>query len=404
MVAAGWYYSPQLRVARANWALASAGIITAGGVPNPTFGFSPTYAAKSPGTSPWVLGFDFNIPIETAGRREHRITAARARARAALYRLGQTAWQVRFNIRKAWIHYGFARQRMILIRRSAKLAGQNARLLAARFRAGQISRPIFTAAQMLHQQQMLAAVSQAGQIRLRRSQLAASMALPAQALHNLPMHWSTDRMPAPATLPLARLQRWALFNRMDIQESLAAYAAANADLKLQIARQYPNINLGPGYSFDQGENKFTLGLSMTLPIFNQNQGPIAQAQAQRVLVAQRFESLQTRVLGQTAVAMAGYRAAWNRLHAAARLVRLQMQEVAVAAAALRAGSTSRLGLIEAQQSLVALELSQLGALEQAQLTLGSLQSELQRPLVLRRTPLRRDQLLRQLIHTKARSR
>ena len=70
LVATGWYYSAALRVQAAQIALAQAHLITASQSPNPTVGLSPTYAAKAgPGVSPWILGFNFDIPIETAGRR-----------------------------------------------------------------------------------------------------------------------------------------------------------------------------------------------------------------------------------------------------------------------------------------------------------------------------------------------
>jgi hypothetical protein len=39
---------------------------------------------------------------------------------------------------------------------------------------------------------------------------------------------------------------------------LAEYAAADEVLKLEIARQYPGINLGGGYSWQVGEDIFQL--------------------------------------------------------------------------------------------------------------------------------------------------
>ena len=58
---------------------------------------------------------------------------------------------------------------------------------------------------------------------------------------------------------------------------LAEYQASQSALQLEIARQYPDVQLGPGYEFDQGDNKWMLGLGVTLPVFNQNQGAIAAA-------------------------------------------------------------------------------------------------------------------------------
>ena len=53
---AAFYFNPELDVARAQWDLAKAKTVTAGAIPNPTFGFSPLYNADAgSGLSPWTL-------------------------------------------------------------------------------------------------------------------------------------------------------------------------------------------------------------------------------------------------------------------------------------------------------------------------------------------------------------
>ena len=51
---AAFYYHPSLDVARAVWAEARAGIVTAGARPNPTVGFTPQYVFNPDGLPPWV--------------------------------------------------------------------------------------------------------------------------------------------------------------------------------------------------------------------------------------------------------------------------------------------------------------------------------------------------------------
>jgi len=68
------------------------------------------------------------------------------------------------------------------------------------------------------------------------------------------------------------LRRAALLRRSDVLAALAEYAATEAALRLEIAKQYPDVHLGPGYSYDQGQDKWTIGFSATLPIFDQNRG------------------------------------------------------------------------------------------------------------------------------------
>src|SRR5207237_3939142 len=96
----------------------------------------------------------------------------------------------------------------------------------------------------------------------------------------------------------AELRRAALQGRADILASLADYDAFQAALQLEIAKQYPDVHLQPGYQYDEGDSKWTLGIVADLPIFHQNQGLIAEAKARREEAAARFNALQVRVLAE----------------------------------------------------------------------------------------------------------
>src|SRR5204862_2361235 len=72
--------------------------------------------------------------------------------------------------------------------------------------------------------------------------------------------------------------------------------AAEAAFQTEIAKQSPDVHVNPGYEYDQGDNKWSLGVSVELPILNQNQGPIAEARARREEAAARFNALQSKVL------------------------------------------------------------------------------------------------------------
>src|SRR5919204_5730042 len=60
---AAFYFHPSLDVARAQWDVAKAGIITAGGRPNPSITLTPEYSFNPPrGASPWLPSVTFSIP------------------------------------------------------------------------------------------------------------------------------------------------------------------------------------------------------------------------------------------------------------------------------------------------------------------------------------------------------
>ena len=382
LVAAGWYYSPALRVQLAQLDVDAANMITASQSPNPTVALSPTYATNvAPGINPWILGFNFTIPIETAGRREDRMAQAKALTQAGRYDLGQIAWNVRQAVRQALIHYSFAHRQVRLLRQQAHNTAMILSLIQSRFQAGGISRPVYTAAEIQAHQAVLALVAAQGQVRQSRIQLAAAISLPARALRNVKFTYSQLMTTPPVRkLNMKQLSRAALLNRMDIQSLLAQYQAAEAALKLQIARQYPNIDIGPGYKFNQGANEFTLGFAMALPIFNQNQGAIAAANAQRLVIAAELEQKQTTVITQIRSVLSYYRSALRQLRTADAIEIQARTQLRATRSAFKAGAQSRLALSEAQLTLNTFAQAALQARISAVVALENLEDILEAPL------------------------
>ncbi len=90
---AAFYYQPSLDVARAQWATATAGELTAGERPNPTLSITPAYNTTTKIPSPWIITPSLDLPIETAGKRGYRIAQAQQLSEAArlTYRHGGMA-------------------------------------------------------------------------------------------------------------------------------------------------------------------------------------------------------------------------------------------------------------------------------------------------------------------------
>src|SRR5712671_4379517 len=113
--------------------------------------------------------------------------------------------------------------------------------------------------------------------------------------------------PRQQSLSPAEIQRLALLNRIDLRRELAQYAAADEALKLEIAKQFPDVNIAGGYSWEGGENIFELGPSAVLPVFNQNRGPIAEAEARRATLATEFLAMQAGIIEQSNATLVRYR-------------------------------------------------------------------------------------------------
>ena len=94
------------------------------------------------------------------------------------------------------------------------------------------------------------------------------------------------------------MRRQAVTHRADILSALMEYESAQSALQLEIAKQYPDLDIGAGYQLDQTDSKWTLGINLTLPVLNRNAGPIAEAEAARTEAAARFLALQSGVLAE----------------------------------------------------------------------------------------------------------
>ena len=102
---AAFYYQPSLDLARAVWAEAQAGVVTAGARPNPTLGLTPQYVFNPRGEPPWVATLNLDWPIETAGKRGARVAQARHLSESARLNIAAAAWQARSQLRGSVIDF-----------------------------------------------------------------------------------------------------------------------------------------------------------------------------------------------------------------------------------------------------------------------------------------------------------
>ena len=377
---AAFYYHPDLDVAREKRGLAKAGVITAGERPNPTVGFTPEYNADSAaGISPWILGFNLNIPVETAGKRGYRMEKAAGLSEAARMNIAGEAWRVRKRLRGALLDLYAALEREAALKRQQGLQREIAAVLEERLRRGEASSPDVTFARISLDRTVIALRDAEKQAAEARSHLAGSVGLPDVALEHAAISFNfLDELPE--ALPAPEIRRQALLNRADILGSLYEYGALEAALKLEAARQYPDINIGPGYKWDQGDNKWSLGFSVTIPVLNRNQGPIAEALARRKEARARFIALQARVSEETGSALSGYRAALEELHAADGLLATHRGYLASAKSMFNAGEIDRLVLLGRELEVESAVMARLDAFVNAQRSLALLEDALQRPL------------------------
>ena len=378
---AALYYHPDMDVARAQYGVARGGIRTAGERPNPTLGLLTGFNSTTPASeiTPWIPEVSLDIPIEIAGKRGIRIAQARKLAEAARWDVLATAWEVRSRLRGVLLEVWAAGEKATLLSEQERLQAETVRLLELQKDAGEVSVYDLTQARVAFDNARLAAVEGLRTREEAMAHLAAALGVPRRALDGVRLSFDAFRALSPE-IPAGEVRRHAVLNRSDILTALAEYAASEAALRLEIAKQYPDLHLGPDYQLDQTDNKWTLGLTFELPIFSRNRGPIAEAKARREESAARFRTLQAQVIGELDAAVEDCRAAVLKAAAAEDLLANLTAQERAARAQRELGQISGLEFLGVRLELIAGAQARLDALVQAQEAVGRLENAAQSPL------------------------
>jgi cobalt-zinc-cadmium efflux system outer membrane protein len=371
---AALYFNPGLGLPRARLATAEGALVTAGARPNPTFDVTPGIP------SPYLLGQDLLFLFETAGKRGLRVEAASRLDQAARLDVADSAWTVAMGVRVALLNDLVASRRLALLQSEEQTRADQVAIMGQMLAAGATTRFDVDVTRVERSRATGAVRAAEGQVADAKSALAAAIGVPTSAIDGVTFSWpELDTPPPAAALSLDRVRRDASLDRLDIRRALAQYAATEAALRAEVARQYPNVTLGPGYTYEERHSFFTVGLSISLPVFNRNQGPIAEAEGRREQAAAAFRQTQAQAIEKSERAFAAYNVALRTLAQAQSSYRLEQARLEVVHQRVAAGTDDQLSVDAEQLQLSALAQARLDALARAQQALGDLEDAVQRP-------------------------
>jgi outer membrane protein TolC len=298
------YFHPKLEVTKAQLGLAIAQVKSASQKQSPTLTGSLAHSNLSNGDKrPWAYGLNVEIPIETTNKSEIRLEEAEANVEAARMDIADTAWQLRSDITKTLIalEQNFAYIELL----QEELANQDEiyNMLQKRVDNGLASKTEFSIVQLaLLKTQSEINISKAHAEEIE-AVLASNVGLSLSKFKQINLKpLDIDNTLAPKTSVLdpnfvnKSLQETTLLNRIDIRRSLAKYKAAEAKVKLEIARQIPDISLSPGIAFEYGDSIWSLGFSALLGLTNKMQIQIEEAKQLREVEGLQFEALQSQII------------------------------------------------------------------------------------------------------------
>ena len=373
------YYNPDLDEARLRVVAAESADATARVRPNPNVTGAAGYTDSE--RSPYAFQFGLGILIETAGKKKYRTLQAQQLTDAARFSLGETVWTLRSRLRAALVDHLVATRELEQLIVESAIREEAVAIHERRIAAGESSTPFVTAARSDLAHIQLAVEQMRGKIAETRANIAGIAGLPSAALDNVQFAVADlDSPPAEQALNIQSVQKLGLLNRLDVQRLLSEYSAADSNLRLQIARQYPDVVLGPGYSFGEGSNTFLIGPSLALPVFDLNRGPIAEAEARRDITRSRFLSAQTSAIAEMEKALAEYRSALREWNQAQTSLDLTLQREQAGTRMLNAGEIDRLALVTLRLETVTVTRDRIGALRRVHTALGALEDAVQHPL------------------------
>jgi outer membrane protein, heavy metal efflux system len=352
------YYHTKLDVAKAQLALANAATQSAGLKTNPTLNANLARSNQKNGDlRPWAYGLNVEIPIETGNKRQLRVEEAQNLAEAARMDVAETAWQLRSQIASDLIDYHQNQVNTRLLDEELTIQNSIISMLEKRLAQGLISNTELHSAQLLQQKTQFSLNAEQARTPELRSKLAADVGLntekfasiklkPLDIASTITQQSALFNAPAKAV----ELQQSALLNRIDIRRSLAKYAAAESKIKLEVAKQTPDISLTPGLAFEFGDSIWSLGFSSLLQLLNKNsnlnQSLIAEATQLREVEGAQFEALQAQVIADLAQSHARIAASEQNLQQANAGYATQLAHMRKLQKQLNAGLIDRLQLTQ----------------------------------------------------------
>ena len=285
--------NPTLLRERQNIAAARGNLVTARQRPNPEFQLSSesyplfeSHAGSFLNNSENVL--EVSQTIETAGKRRKRTAVAMQDLRVSESSLEDTVRQLKLELKNRYFAVSLAKAQYQL---AQDVLGEYDRVLKvneARYKQGEVSGFDFNRLQTERLRFFNDVVDSELQLKNAKAALLELLgADPGATDFDV-----TDALKSePVALTLADLQPQALQARADLIAQRQRVERGSRELTSQKSQAMPNITPSFGYKRDFNQNTVAFGVNIPLPLFNRNQGGIAQAGAQ--LEQQRYE--QTRV-------------------------------------------------------------------------------------------------------------
>lgn len=274
-------WNPALRQARAQAGITAAEAPHAGTLEAPEVELDALHALESV-ANPWKLAGALSVSLPLSGRLGLQRAHAQRLAEAERAALLTQEWSTLAVLREAWIAWSAVTVEQL---QASAFAEEVARLetVAARLRdAGELSGVAARAVRIAGLRATLTARELTAEAERQRLGLLALIGLAPNApltLHPT-LRLGDDLM--------QRLGDQQIPDDPRLRVALAAHQVAEARLRLEVRRQYPDLRLGLGFEDDRGDQSLGPVIGFSLPLWNTNAQAIAGADATRAMTTEQI--------------------------------------------------------------------------------------------------------------------
>jgi outer membrane protein, heavy metal efflux system len=321
--------------------------------PNPAFeagpqiGFGPDAASKYP-VQPFA-SIGFTIPTGSRLKRQDELN--RIQAEFALISAQAGHREQYLELRKLYSRFALANQRIQARKHIVETAEKSTLLTKKLIEAGfatALDMGLIELEQARLRAELLTSEADLADVTGTLSQMTGVHSehfekMPEQPLPDLPETLATQ----------SELQKTLIASHPGLARLRARYEVAERELRLEIAKQYPDFHIGPNFERETNQRKNILGLTLgiELPIFDRNQQAIATAKSRREEMRVKYEAEANRALAALDRAWRNYQFSTEKLKLLKTVVLPKAaSNIELARKSLETGATDSLRFLETERA------------------------------------------------------
>jgi outer membrane protein TolC len=329
--------------------------------------------------TPWTLGLGFELTLPDPTRRAARAAQLDAEVALARLDLARAFWDARQRVRETWIAARAAAARVPLLGRQGLLWDERVQRTEVRFAHGEVAESELQAAMDARQQLRWLLAERQRQASASQAALRNAIGLPADGAE-LRLAPLSERPDLDAVARSGDPVLAALDNRLDLRAAEARFRLADAGVRWEVALQYPELGIKPGYEWDQGDHRLRVGIALPFALPQAHRAEVARAVAEREVRARELLGLQEEIIQQVVLGQRALTDALARRAGQADLLTRAHGAAARAATMVRLGEVDPLKRIDADLQVLARQLEDCDADVQLALSAEQLEDAVEQPL------------------------